>query len=51
MRGAPQVEVLSVIAQQMLTVTQAIRAKKDMFMFLGKEIPLNRRFGACLVSA
>mmetsp|Transcript_49834 Transcript_49834/g.161193 ORF Transcript_49834/g.161193 Transcript_49834/m.161193 type:complete len:2904 (-) Transcript_49834:280-8991(-) len=40
-----QVEVLSVIAQQMLTVTQAIRAKKDVFEFLGSDIPLNRRFG------
>jgi len=40
-----QVEVLSVIAQQMLTVTQAIRQKKDVFDFLGSEIPLNRRFG------
>jgi dynein heavy chain len=40
-----QVEVLSVIAQQMLTVTQAIRAKKDVFEFVGRDIPLNRRFG------
>jgi len=40
-----QVEVLSVIAQQMMTVTQAIRAKKDVFDFLGREIPLNPRFG------
>jgi len=40
-----QVEVLSVIAQQMLTVTRAIRAKKDVFEFLGGDIPLNRRFG------
>ncbi|CAE8734034.1 unnamed protein product [Polarella glacialis] len=40
-----QVEVLSVIAQQMLTVTQAVRQKKDVFEFLGSEIPLNRRFG------
>jgi dynein heavy chain len=40
-----QVEVLSVIAQQMLTVTQAIRARKETFEFVGNEIPLNRRFG------
>jgi len=40
-----QVEVLSVIAQQMLTVTQAIRAKKEVFDFFGFEIPLNPRFG------
>lgn len=40
-----QVEVLSVIAQHMLTVTQAIRAKKDTFEFSGCEIPLNSRFG------
>eukprot|EP00971_Amphidinium_carterae_P279361 5545683-Amphidinium_carterae.1 len=29
----------------MMTVTQAIRAKKDVFEFLGNEIPLNPRFG------
>jgi dynein heavy chain len=40
-----QVEVLSVIAQQMLTVTHAIRARKEQFEFLGHEIPLNARFG------
>lgn len=40
-----QVEVLSVIAQQMLTVTQAIRQRKEVFEFLGNEIPLNRCFG------
>ncbi|CAK9112255.1 6-bisphosphate aldolase) [Durusdinium trenchii] len=40
-----QVEVLSVIAQQMLTVTHAIRARKETFEFVGKEIPLNPRFG------
>jgi len=40
-----QVEVLSVIAQQMLTITQAIRGRKDRFEFLGKDIPLNPRFG------
>jgi dynein heavy chain len=40
-----QVEVLSVIAQQMLTITQAIRGKKEIFEFNGSEIPLNPRFG------
>ncbi|CAE8583148.1 unnamed protein product, partial [Polarella glacialis] len=40
-----QVEVLSVIAQQMLTVTHAIRARKETFEFVGREIPLNPRFG------
>eukprot|EP00928_Gymnodinium_smaydae_P068050 TRINITY_DN5109_c0_g7_i1.p1 TRINITY_DN5109_c0_g7~~TRINITY_DN5109_c0_g7_i1.p1 ORF type:complete len:4115 (+),score=1184.64 TRINITY_DN5109_c0_g7_i1:176-12520(+) len=40
-----QVEVLSVIAQQMLTVTQAIRQRKEVFEFIGREIPLNMRFG------
>eukprot|EP00930_Biecheleria_cincta_P008309 TRINITY_DN10972_c0_g3_i1.p1 TRINITY_DN10972_c0_g3~~TRINITY_DN10972_c0_g3_i1.p1 ORF type:complete len:4176 (-),score=874.55 TRINITY_DN10972_c0_g3_i1:69-11708(-) len=40
-----QVEVLSVIAQQMLTVTQAIRQRKATFEFVGNEIPLNMRFG------
>jgi dynein heavy chain len=39
-----QVEVLSVIAQQMLTITQAIRSKKEIFEFVGREIPLNPRF-------
>jgi dynein heavy chain len=39
-----QVEVLSVIAQQMLTITQAVRSRKETFEFLGAEIPLNRRF-------
>ncbi|KAF4742627.1 Dynein heavy chain 6, axonemal, partial [Perkinsus olseni] len=40
-----QVEVLSVIAQQMLTITQAIRSKVPVFEFSGREIPLNPRFG------
>jgi dynein heavy chain len=39
-----QVEVLSVIAQQMLTITQAVRSRKEIFEFLGADIPLNRRF-------
>eukprot|EP00392_Amoebophrya_sp_AT5.2_P005332 g5341.t1 len=39
------VEVLSVIAQQMLTVTQAIRQRRKTFEFIGQKIPLNTRFG------
>ena len=38
-----QVEVLGVLAQSMLTVTQAIRLRKEEFEFIGKMIPLNRR--------
>jgi dynein heavy chain len=40
-----EIEVLSVIAQQMLTIQSAIRARKKIFDFEGKEIPLNLRFG------
>ena len=39
------IEVLSVIAQQMLTIQTAVKQKKDEFLFLDKVIPLNRRFG------
>jgi len=39
------IEVLSVIAQQILTIQQAIRGKNDEFMFEGRIIPLNPRFG------
>ena len=39
------IEVLSVIAQQMLTIQTAIKAKKEKFFFIDKEIPLNLRFG------
>ncbi|CEM19434.1 unnamed protein product [Vitrella brassicaformis CCMP3155] len=39
------VEVLSVIAQQMLKIQSAIRGKKTIFEFEGREIPLNSRFG------
>ena len=36
---------MSVIAQQTLTVTQAIRQRKKTFEFIGTKIPLNTRFG------
>ena len=39
------IEVLSVIAQQILTIQQAVRAKLDLFEFEGKTIPLNLKFG------
>jgi len=39
------IEVLSVIAQQMLTIQQAVRGKVDEFEFGASIIPLNRRFG------
>lgn len=39
------IEVLSVIAQQMLTIQTAVKQYKDKFFFIDKEIPLNRRFG------
>ena len=39
------IEVLSVIAQQILTIQSAIKARMPLFMFEGKEIPLNFRFG------
>jgi dynein heavy chain len=39
------IEVLSVIAQQMLTIQSAVRAKAPEFEFGGKIIPLNLRFG------
>ena len=39
------IEVLSVIAQQMLTIQSAIRAKLPEFEFAEKMIPLNLRFG------
>ena len=39
------IEVLSVIAQQILTIQQAIRRKETEFFFEGRIIPLNPRFG------
>jgi len=39
------IEVLSVIAQQMLTIQSAVRAKLAVFTFNDKEMPLNLRFG------
>ena len=39
------IEVLSVIAQQMLTIQTAVKQKKEKFFFIDKEIPLNLRFG------
>ena len=39
------IEVLSVIAQQMLTIQSAVRAKLTEFEFGEKMIPLNLRFG------
>ena len=39
------IEVLSVIAQQILTIQYSIREKKDQFEFEGRIIPLNPRFG------
>jgi dynein axonemal heavy chain len=39
------IEVLSVIAQQILTIQQAISMKKEQFKFEGRMIPLNTNFG------
>lgn len=39
------IEVLSVIAQQILTIQSAIRAKQTEFEFCEKMMPLNLRFG------
>ena len=39
------IEVLSVIAQQMLTIQTAVKQKKEKFFFIDKEIPLDLRFG------
>jgi dynein heavy chain len=39
------IEVLSVIAQQMLTIQTAVRAKAPEFEFCGRTIPLNLKFG------
>jgi len=39
------IEVLSVIAQQIMTIQNAIRQKVENFEFEGKTVPLNHRFG------
>jgi dynein heavy chain len=39
------IEVLSVIAQQMLTIQSAVRARLPEFEFNDKIMPLNLRFG------
>ena len=39
------IEVLSVIAQQMLTIQSAVRARLPEFEFMEKIMPLNLRFG------
>lgn len=39
------IEVLSVIAQQILTIQSAVRARLSVFNFEGRETPLNLRFG------
>ena len=38
-------EVLSVIAQQILTIQEAVKAKAERFVFEGRDIPLNRGYG------
>ena len=39
------IEVLSVIAQQILTIQSAIKARAPRLIFEGRDIPLNLRFG------
>jgi len=39
------IEVLSVIAQQLLTIREALLAEKEHFLFEGLEIPLKQSFG------
>jgi dynein heavy chain len=39
------IEVLSVIAQQILTIQAAVRQRLETFDFEGQNIPLNLRFG------
>ena len=39
------IEVLSVIAQQILTIQSAVKERKTEFMFDDRQIPLNLRFG------
>ena len=43
------IEVLSVIAQQIMTICEALKEFKDRFDFFGKEIKLNRNYG-CFIT-
>jgi dynein heavy chain len=43
------IEVLSVIAQQIMTICDALKANKDRFDFFGKEIRLDRNYG-CFIT-
>ena len=43
------IEVLSVIAQQIMTICDALKEFKDRFDFFGKEIRLNRNYG-CFIT-
>ncbi|XP_017762251.1 PREDICTED: dynein heavy chain 12, axonemal-like [Eufriesea mexicana] len=43
-----ELEVLSVVAQQMLCITQAVRAKLETFIFEGTELKLNPAVYVCI---
>ena len=43
------IEVLSVIAQQIMTICDALKANKERFEFFGKEIRLDRNYG-CFIT-
>lgn len=43
-----ELEVLSVVAQQMLSITQAVRAKLETFVFEGTELRLNPAVYVCI---
>lgn len=43
-----ELEVLSVVAQQILCITQAVRAKQEKFIFEGIELNLNRHVYICI---
>jgi len=43
------VEVLSVIAQKIMTICDTLKQNKDCFDFFGKEIRLNRNYG-CFIT-
>jgi dynein heavy chain len=43
------IEVLSVIAQQIMTICDALKANKERFDFFGKEIRLDRNYG-CFIT-